>query len=170
SYRVRATDSAGNLSSYSNTTSATTPDAPSGLVAAYGFDEGSGSTVADASGNGNNGTLTNATWTTSGKFGKALQFNGTNAVVTIPDAASLHLSTAMTVEAWVNPSTVNANWRDVIYKGNDNFYLEATSSNSSRPDAGTIAGGSYADAFGTAALTKSTWTHLAETYDGTTLR
>ena len=38
---------------------------PSGLVAAYGFDEGSGSTVTDASGNGNNGTITNATWSTA---------------------------------------------------------------------------------------------------------
>ena len=84
--------------------------------------------MTDASGNGNNGTITNATWAPAGKFGKALQFNGTNALVTIPDAASLHLTTGMTLEAWVNPSTVNANWRDVIYKGNDNFYLEATSS------------------------------------------
>ena len=39
----------------------------------------------------------------------------------------------MTLEAWVNPSTVNANWRDVIYKGNDNYYLEATSTNASSP-------------------------------------
>ena len=131
--------------------------APSGLVAAYAFDEGSGTTVTDASGNGNNGTITNATWSTAGKFGKALQFNGTSALVTIPDAASLHLTTGMTLEAWVNPSTVNGNWRDVIYKGNDNFYLEATSSNASRPDAGLIAGGSYADAFGTAALAANTW-------------
>ena len=47
SYRVRATDAAGDLSPYSNTASATTPaaTAPSGLVAAYGFDEGSGTTV-----------------------------------------------------------------------------------------------------------------------------
>ena len=120
--------------------------ATAGLVAAYGFDEGSGTTVADASGNGNTGTISNATWAASGKYGKALQFNGTNALVTIPDAASLHLSTAMTLEAWVNPSTVTAAWRDVIYKGNDNFYLEGTSSNGSKPDAGMIAGGSYADA------------------------
>ena len=77
SYRVRATDAAGNLSTYSNTATASTPAGPSGLVAAYGFDEGSGTTVTDASGNGNNGTITNATWSTSGKFGKALQFNGT---------------------------------------------------------------------------------------------
>ena len=126
--------------------------------------------MTDASGNGNNGTITNATWATSGKYGDALQFNGTSALVTIPDAASLHLSSGMTLEAWVNPSTVNANWRDVIYKGNDNFYLEATSSNGSVPDAGMIAGGSYADAFGTAALPANTWSFLTETYDGSTLR
>ena len=81
-----------------------------------------------------------------------------SALVTIPDAASLHLTTGMTLEAWVNPSTVNDNWRDVIYKGNDNYYLEATSSNASKPDAGLIAGGSYADAYGSAALTANSWT------------
>ncbi len=92
SYRVRATDAANNLSAYSNTANATTQSAVAGLVAAYGFEEGIGTTVADLSGNGNNGTLVNATWTASGKFGKALVFNGTNAEVTIPDAPSLHLT------------------------------------------------------------------------------
>ena len=170
SYRVRATDTAGDLSAYSNTATATTPAASTGLVAAYGFNEGSGTTVSDASGNGNNGTITNATWVTTGKYGDALKFNGSSALVTIPDAASLHLSTGMTLEAWVNPSTVNANWRDVIYKANDNFYLEATSSNGSVPDGGMIAGGSYADASGTTALPLNTWSYLTETYDGSTLR
>ena len=56
-------------------------------------------------------------------------FNGTNARVTVPDAPSLRLTTGMTLEAWVNPSTVTNVWRDVIYKGNDNYYLEATSTN-----------------------------------------
>ena len=144
--------------------------APSGLVAAFGFDAGSGTVIADQSGAGNNGTAANTTWAASGKYGKALQFNSTNSLVTVPDAASLHLTTGMTLEAWVNPSTVNANWRDVIYKGNDNYYLEATSSNASKPDAGLIAGGSYGDAYGTAALPANTWTYLAETYDGSTLR
>ena len=170
SYRVRATDAAGNLSAYSNTATATTPAAPSGLVAAYAFNEGSGTSVTDASGNGHNGTVANATWSTSGKYGAALQFNGSSTLVTIADAASLHLTTGMTLEAWVDPSTVNGNWRDVIYKGNDNFYLEATSSNASHPDAGLIAGGSYADAFGTSALTANAWSFLTATYDGSTLR
>ena len=76
----------------------------------------------------------------------------------------------MTLEAWVNPSAVSSTWRDVIYKGNDNYYLEATSTNASKPDAGMIAGGSYADAVGTTALTASTWSYLTETYDGSTLK
>jgi hypothetical protein len=154
------------LRGYADTASAT----PSSLVAAYAFDAGSGTTVTDASGNGNNGTISNANWSTAGKYGDALQFNGSSSLVTIPDSASLHLSSGMTLEAWVNPSTVDANWRDVIYKANDNFYLEATSTNGSVPDAGTIAGGSYADAFGTAHLTPNTWAFLTETYDGSTLK
>ena len=87
--------------------------APAGLVAAYSFDAGAGSTVADASGNGNTGTIVNATWTTAGTYGDALSFNGTNARVDINDAASLHLTTAMTLEAWVNPSAVSSAWRDL---------------------------------------------------------
>ena len=81
-YRVRATDAAGNLGSYSATATATTPapTGPSGLVAAFGFDAGSGTSVADQSGAGNNGTAANTTWAASGKYGKALQFNSTRLV------------------------------------------------------------------------------------------
>ena len=172
SYRVRATDAANNLSAYSNTANATTQSAVAGLVAAYGFEEGIGTTVADLSGNGNNGTLVNATWTASGKFGKALVFNGTNAEVTIPDAASLHLTSAMTLEAWVNPSTVSAKWRDVIYKGgNDNYLLEGTTTRSGgAPGGGATIGSTDLVLNNTAALAANTWAHLAVTYDGTTMR
>ena len=41
----------------------------------------------------------------------------------------------MTLEAWVNPRPCQRHWRDVIYKGNDNYYLEATSSNGRQPAA-----------------------------------
>jgi Concanavalin A-like lectin/glucanases superfamily len=170
SYRVRAADAAGNLGSYSNTATTSTPAAPLGLVAAYSFDEGSGTTVTDGSGNGNNGTVANGTWVTTGEYGKAIQFNGTNTLVSVPDATALHLTTGMTLEAWVNPSTVDSSWRDVIYKGNDNYYLEATSTDGSEPDAGLIAGGTYGDAYGTAVLPANSWSFLTETYDGANLR
>jgi hypothetical protein len=122
--------------------------------------------VSDVSGNGNNGTITGATWTTSGKYGNALIFNGTDALVTINNAASLQLTSGMTLEAWVYPTTVSNKWRDVIYKGNDNYYLEGSSNNSRRPALGGTFGSPI---YGTAALTANTWTHLAGTYDGATM-
>jgi fibronectin type 3 domain-containing protein len=168
SYEVRAFDAAGNTGPFSNVSSGTTPGS-GGLVAAYAFDEGSGTTVADVSGNGNTGTITNATWTT-GRYGSGLSFNGTSALVSIPNSASLQLTTGMTLEAWVNPSTVSSAWRDVIYKGDDNYYLEGTSSNSGKPAGGGTFGGANANAFGSAALTANNWSYVALTYDGATLR
>ena len=60
-----------------------TAQTPGGLVAAYGFNQASGVQVTDASGQGNGGTISGATWTTAGKFGGALSFNGTSAWVTV---------------------------------------------------------------------------------------
>ncbi len=141
---------------------------PAGLVAAYGFNENTGGTVVDASGNSNTGSLVNATWNTAGKYGNALSFNGTNALVTVPDANSLDLTTGMTLEAWVNPSVVSGKWRDVIYKGvNDIYYLMATSPSQGRP----ATGGTYtSNLLSTSNLPVNTWSHLAATYDGATLR
>ena len=141
-----------------------------GLVAAYGFNEVSGTIAVDASGNGNNGIINGATRTGSGKYGAALVFSGTNALVTISNSATLQLSTAMTLEAWVNPSVVNSAWRDAIYKGNDNYYLEATSTSGNVPVIGGTFGASDRVLYGAAALPNNVWTHLAATYDGTTTR
>src|SRR5262245_6948365 len=71
-----------------------------GPVAAFNFDEAAGSVLRDLSGNGNHGTITRATWA-PGKFGSALAFNGTNAMVSVPDSNSLDLTRSMTLEAWV---------------------------------------------------------------------
>ncbi len=70
--------------------------APTGLVAAYSFNQGSGTTVTDSSGNNNNGNLAGTvlpTWTTPGKYNGALSFNGTSARVNVPNSSSLQLTT-----------------------------------------------------------------------------
>jgi hypothetical protein len=142
------------------------------LVAAYGFEAGSGATAADASGSGNVGKIVNATWVHSGAYGNALSFNGSNAAVIVPDSASLHLRHAMTLEAWVKPSAVSSVWRDVVYKGGDAYYLEATSPSGGFPAGGGVFnGGSGTDqAFGAAELPTDAWTYLALTFDGSLLR
>ena len=55
---------------------------PPALVAAYAFDEGSGTVAADASGNGHQGSILGAAWAT-GRHGPALSFSGANASVVI---------------------------------------------------------------------------------------
>jgi hypothetical protein len=71
-----------------------------GPVAAYGFDDGSGSVLSDASGNSRSGTIVGATWTTSGKFGSALSFNGSNARVDLPALGTFY-KTGFTLEVLV---------------------------------------------------------------------
>jgi uncharacterized repeat protein (TIGR01451 family) len=141
------------------------PPPTAGLVAAYSFNEGSGTTVADSSGQGNGGAVAAGTWTTQGKFGSALTFNGTSTRATIPDSNSLDL-TNMTLEAWVYP-TAGGGWRDVVYKGpDDTYYLEGSSS-SGPPATGALASPTV---YGTSSLPLNTWSHLAATYDHQTIR
>ena len=88
---------------------------PSALVAAYSFDAGSGTTLADVSGRGHTGTISGATWSAAGKNGGALSFDGVNDWVTVADTAALDLTTGMTLEAWVQPTSTNR-WRTVALK------------------------------------------------------
>ena len=145
--------------------------APAGLVAAYGFDEGSGTQVQDASGSGNVGTLSGATWTTSGKFGNALSFDGINDWVTVNDSSSLDLTNGMTLEAWVRPAVRTA-WNTVIFKEmpGDHAYVLYATDYGDVPIVGIRQAGTIHAAGGNAPTPVSTWTHLAATYDGASLR
>ena len=142
-----------------------------GLAAAYSFDEGSGTTLSDTSGNGNTGTIANGTWT-SGRFGWALSFNGATSMVTVPDSASLDLTTVMTIEAWVNESTLGTQWRTVAIKEQSNNLVYSLYGNtaSTTPSTDAYIGGADRELRGPSAVPLNTWTHLAETYDGATQR
>ena len=80
--RAIARDAAGNTttsSPVSVTVSNTGTPPPAGLVAAYGFEETSGTAVTDSSGAGNNGTIAGAAArTAAGKIGRAIDFDGVN--------------------------------------------------------------------------------------------
>ncbi|SIO28385.1 Ig-like domain-containing protein [Singulisphaera sp. GP187] len=168
-----AKDMAGNVMtsvSWSFTTAAA--GTTSGLVAAYSFNEGTGTTTADISGHGLTGVLSNATWTTAGRFGDALSFNGTNAMVTVNDNNLLDLTNGMTLEAWVKPAALNG-WTTAILKERPGglAYSLYASDNTGRPPAGYIdKSGTDYSAVGASALALNTWTYLTATYDGAAMR
>ncbi len=174
-YQVRAVDAAGNLSAYSSIATATTPDAPiipAGLVGAWAFNEGAGTTAADSSGTGNQGTLVGgATWSAQGRYGGALSFNGSTGLVRVADSASLNLTTAMTLSAWIRPTANQSGWRTILQKQTDAYFLNASNDTGAlRPSGGGTFGDSTSFVTGTTASPLNTWTHVAMTYDGTTQR
>ena len=145
--------------------------APTGLVAAYSFDGGTGTSLADLSGNSNGGTISGAAWTT-GHAGGALSFDGVNDIVNVPDSSSLDV-TQVTVEAWVRPTSLGGQWRTVALK-------EKTGQMAYALYAGTNAGGASghvnvsgsSDVFvqNASILPTNAWTHLASTYNGSKIR
>jgi len=72
------------------------------LVALWHFDENTGTTTSDSSASGNTGTLVNGPQWVSGKFDNALSFDGMNDYVDC--AKNGDITTAITIEAWINPS------------------------------------------------------------------
>jgi len=78
-----------------------------GLAAYWSFDEGAGSIAHDATVNANHGTLMNGPAWVNGYSGKALEFDGTNDYVYVPDDVSLR-PVAITLIAWLKPLTLPA--------------------------------------------------------------
>jgi PKD repeat protein len=148
-------------------------------LAAYSFDQLSGTVLVDLSGVGNNGTITNAAWSSAGKFHGALSFNGrANSLVTIPNSPSLDLTAGMTLEAWVDPTSLNSlasGWDAAISKehrdsSNDITYaLYAAAGAGNGPAGHVLVGNNDAGAGSSSVLSLHQWVFLATTFDGSTL-
>jgi hypothetical protein len=174
-WRVNASNSGG-AGSYSSARSFTTELIAMPYVAAYAFDEGSGTSAFDVSGNANTGTVSDTLWSTSGRYGNALSFNGSSSIVRVNNSSSLNLTTGMTVEAWVQPTTPAPDVQVMIFK-------EGTSNNQSyalgldKNGSGNLRAGIYimigANEYGvnsSSTLSLNTWSHVAGTFDGASLR
>jgi large repetitive protein len=152
-------------------------DADPSLVAHFQMEENGGTTLVDASGAGNNGTTVGGpTWVSSQTgLGLALNLNGTSQYATAPDSASLDITSAITLAAWVRPEKVATQYlikKAIISPSGTNGYElslsstgkafvrfnQVTNANTYRVDSDVIP------------ATGTTWVHLAATYDGTTIR
>ncbi|KKL14339.1 hypothetical protein LCGC14_2516680 [marine sediment metagenome] len=83
-------------------------DKSRGLVGIWIFNDKPGvvGRTYDLSGNGNHGTLVADTHSVPGKFGNALDFDGTGDTVQIPNSSSLSFSGDMTLHFLINTANV----------------------------------------------------------------
>jgi len=131
----------------------------------------------DAAG-GNTGVLLNGATFAPGKYGQAFSFNGSGAHVRIADNANLYLTNGLTISAWVNPSSlayaqqIISKW-DVVFEyqksyaiwldGNGTFIFSVCADGDEQL-------GAHADVWTTNTLPLNQWTHVAATYDGSTMK
>jgi alpha-L-arabinofuranosidase len=145
--------------------------AAASLAGYWKFDEGSGTTAADSSGNGHTATLEgNATWG-SGQIGSyALQLNGTPGTYADISGPVINTTQSFTVAAWVNLTSTNGYQTFVSIDGSQvsGFYFQL------RGDSGKfaltrLAGDSTSSATVVAsalsAPTTNTWYYLVGVYD-----
>jgi len=103
-------------STTAQTTSATTAaiDIQSGLVAAYGFDEGAGATAGDSSGNQRTGQLNRVNWTATAVSGNALSFDGKKSYISIPAAGLPSNGASQTLSFWIYLNSRATNTQSVL--------------------------------------------------------
>lgn len=139
------------------------------LLVSYNFDETSGTTATDATGNGFHGTLSSgASWSTTGKLGGCVLLSGTSSYVTIPNGVmnDVH-NVTISADVYINTAATNT-W--VFGIGPDSgTYIFLNSKNSSGYTYGAITtngtvGSGYSSEKGVknlSALPTGTWTNVA---------
>jgi type II secretory pathway pseudopilin PulG len=143
------------------------------LVGWWKLDETSGTTASDSSGNGNHGTLINMGWPSvwvTGKDGGALDFDGRNDCVQVPDSPSFDIEDQITVVAWINPEDTWS-WRTIVSKLAHTHYhyrLDLYWFLYSRKIGISLAGpcGSWDMWRPDVYIPTDVWTHVALTYNG----
>ncbi len=155
-----------------------TPDV--NTVALWHFDEGSGTTISDMSGNGNHGILSNSTaWFSDGKFGNCILFDGTNTYIAIPHQSNQVPSGSFTIEVWIKTTAYPTAGATILNKGIGNdgrhetygFYMFSDGRIRFYSENGPCGGGVVISSFVLDCNTPielNAWTHIAGVYDATT--
>ena len=144
------------------------PDLERRIVGWWPLDEGSGTTVTDASGNNLNGALLGAqlpTWT-SDASGAALSFDGQHGAVIVPASSQLAPTSGVTVVAWVKISNGVAGTvaGQSTMDGNQSAY--ALSVINDRLAAQIRLRDADWPLYGHRVITDGQWHHLGFSYDG----
>jgi alpha-mannosidase len=134
------------------------------------FDETSGATAADSSGNGNTGTVSGASWTT-GHLSNALSFNGSSNYVLAGNYPKP--TTTATYTAWVYANSAPT-WASIIKNwGNTTagqIHLGIDNTSGKLSVYMTQSNGTTVNCIEATAFPTGSWQHVATVADGSTIR
>lgn len=141
------------------------------LVAVWTLDEGSGDTVMDSSGNGNDGAIANGDpeWV-DGKFGSAMRFDGEDDWVAM-NAPVVVDTVDFTMGCWVNPGDTQKTWANILSSHVEpprrGISFEQTADNVNLFGIAIGDGENWAGG-GTVQLVEGEWNHMAFVRSGAT--
>ena len=138
------------------------------LVGWWTFDDGSGTTANDSSGNENHGTFNGDPQWVNGKFGKALKFDGSSDYLAVPDSDSLDINgDQLSIVAWINGESWSLA-KHIVRKIADEeaspIYVFRVQPDQVRAILSTSAGNTTIQ--GATVLPTNEWVHVALAYDG----
>ena len=146
-----------------------TPTPTIGPVAAYNFNQGSGTTVTDASGHGVTGSIQGATWTSGGRYGNALSFNGSSSYVDLGNPALLQITGSMTLSAWVKATSNPSDDGEIVAKSDSasGWQLKTSADTGPHTFGVRVAAGANVPSrrYGTTVRSLNAWYHVAGVYD-----
>jgi hypothetical protein len=141
------------------------------LRARLAFDESSGTTASDSTGNGWSGTLTNGPLWSTGKSGNAVNLDGTNDYVKLPSGVLSGLK-GVTFVSWVNLDAAK-DWSRIFDFGTGTSAYMFLTPKTNSGNGGTMRFGIKASSSsteqtisGTAAVSTAAWVHVAVALSG----
>ena len=141
--------------------------AENGLVAYWSFDEGSGKTAADVTGNGHDGKFAGAPKWVNGKFGTALEFDGATDHVIVKDHDALDIQENITLMAWFSPNEALTRRRLMVK--NDSIFIIFDFGDTNSIDFLVKPQNTFAQST-TTDWKIGEWYHFAGTFDGKTMK
>ena len=149
----------------STATPTVTPTPTNNLISFWSFDESAGTKNLDSSGNGNDLDQINGPVLVNGRIGKALSFDGIDDYGINISTTAIPAKPPFSIELWTNPKKLsNPNWSDFFRKvgswalqsdptGKLNFEITGKQ-----------------DIVSNVVISTNEWTHLAVTFEGTTVK
>lgn len=136
-------------------------------VAYWRLDDGIGTTADDAVGSVNGSLAGDATWV-NGWVNKAVQFDGTGDYIVLGTSSTLKPTTAITIEALINPSVSSSTDQAIVGGGAFATYMLSFKNNKIWFWIGNTARTAWNFQIGSSVLSINTWSQVVATFDSTT--